>query len=143
MKFYLETITTETAQEAKGLFEYESLDEAEVAFHNTMASAILNENVLYARCRVINEYGMQNMIDTWQAPDTGLEPKFYLSQVQTNADGTTIKALFDYASQDEAVSAWHSFLAGSMQNPGFASVLGIVEDRAGNEVKSRYWKREE
>lgn len=143
MKFYLEQITTEENQEAKGLFEYESLDAAEIAFHSAMASAILNDNVLYARCRVINQYGMQNMVDTWQAEGAELDEKFYLSQVQTKADGTTIKALFDYASQDEAVSAWHSMLAQSMQDPQFTAVLGLVENRAGNEVKSRYWTKEE
>ena len=140
MKFYLEQITTETAQEAKGLFEHNTLDEAEIAYHSAMASAILNENVLYARCRVINEYGGENMKDTWQAPSAEVDEKYYLSQVQYK-DGENVKALFDYATVDEAVSAWHSMLASSMQDTQFVAVLGIVEDRAGNEIKKEYWQR--
>lgn len=140
MKFYLEQITTETAQEAKGLFEYDSLNAAEIAYHSAMASAILNDNVLYARCRVINEYGMENMKDTWEAASAEVGEKYYLSQVQYK-DGENVKALFDYATVDEAVSAWHSMLAASMQDPQFTAVLGIVEDRAGNEIKKEYWQR--
>lgn len=140
MKFYLEQITTETSQEAKGLFEYDSLNAAEIAYHSAMASAILNDNVLYARCRVINEYGMENMKDTWQAVAAEVAEKYYLSQVQYK-DGENVKALFDYDTVDQAVSAWHSTLASSMQDPQFTAVLGIVEDRAGNEIKKEYWQR--
>lgn len=142
MKFYLEQIINEKNQEVKDITEYNSLDAAEIDYHLVMSSAILNDNVLYARCRVINEYGMENMIDTWE-PSEGESVKHYLSQVKTKNDGTTTDDLFDYASKDAAISAWHSMLATTMQDSQFTAVLGIVEDRAGNEVKSRYWTKAE
>ena len=140
MKFYLEQITKETSQEAKGLFEYDSLNAAEVAYHSAMASAINNDNVLYIRCRVINQYGMENMRDIWQAAGAEVDEKYYLSQVQFK-DGENVKALFEYATVDEAVAAWHSLFSDSMPNTQITAILGIVEDRAGNEIKKEYWQR--
>ena len=127
---------------AKGLFEYNTLNEAEIAYHSAMAAAILNDNVLYARCRVINEYGGENMKDIWQAPSAEVTERYYLSQVQYK-DGENVKALFDYDTVDQAVSAWHSMLVSSMQDSQFTAVLGIVEDKAGNEIKKEYWQRTE
>ena len=143
MKFYLEQIQAQEGSEAKALFEYNSINEAEAAYHSTMASSILSDNILFVRCRVINQYGMENMKDFWQAPSVELPDRYYLSQVQYKDEGEDVKALFDYATVDEAVSAWHSMLAATMGDVQFSAALGIVEDRYGNEVKNEYWQRAE
>lgn len=145
MKFYLETVTEETNQNVQSVREFPTLTKAEIAYHEDMASAILNDHVLYARCTVRNEYGMQNMRDEWQAA-TGEPSPHFLVKALTTSEGETTEAIFRYASKDLAVSAWHSLLAQEMKDnatPRYDTILAIVEDKAGNtnDDFNKYWQR--
>ena len=142
MKFYVETVTEEKNQNTQDINDYDSLNEAEIAYHENMASAILNENINYVRCSVRNEYGQPNMQDTWE-PTFGDPVPHYLTRSFTNDAGEVDEAMFRYDSKDLAVSAWHSLLAQEMKAATYKAVLAIVEDKAGNfeERFKEYWQR--
>ena len=142
MKFYLETVTEETNQNVQSVQEFPTLTDAAIAFHEDMASAILNQNVLYARCTVRNMSGMENMKDSWE-PSTGEPIPHFLTEVLTPASGEATKSMFRYESRDLAVSAWHSLLAQEMKGSQYDTILAIVENKQGDEVKKEYWQRAE
>jgi len=143
MKFYLEQIQVlANDTEAKGLFEYNSQDEAEIAFSNTMAASINNDEVKYVRCKVINDAGDWVFLDRWQANEEEVfEQKYYLSQIQYPKTGDTVKALFECPTLDDALDAWYTVRANSMSDPNLNGFMAMIEDRDGNEIKRRYWMR--
>jgi len=143
MKFYLEQIQVlSNDTEAKGLFEYDSQDEAEIAFSNTMAASINNAEVKYVRCKVINDAGDKVFLDSWQADEEEVfEQKYYLSQIQYPVEGESVKALFDCPTFDDALDAWYTVRANSMSDTNLNGFMAMIEDRDGNEIKRRYWMR--
>lgn len=66
---------------------------------------------------------------------------FYLNQITTDKDGVTAKALFDYATQDEAVLVLHQVLASAMANQDVIHALCMIFNEAGTVLKSECWDR--
>lgn len=64
--------------EAKGMYSYETLDEAKAVFHTKMASGITQGrqgNLKYVMNLIINEYGNTEVVERWLAPEPEPEPE--------------------------------------------------------------------
>lgn len=61
--FVVEVTSTDNEVYAKGITEKDDLDEAKMLFHQVMAAAYANPEVLYAMCIIVNEYGANEMIE--------------------------------------------------------------------------------
>ena len=58
MKFYLVKLLTNTqGQDSSSITVYPALENAQVAYHNTLASFHNAEDVLYAVVEILDEYG--------------------------------------------------------------------------------------
>lgn len=58
MKYYVVKLLTNTAgQDAPSVDVYATIEQAKVAYHNTLASYINAEDVRYAVVMIVNEYG--------------------------------------------------------------------------------------
>ena len=58
MKYYVVKLLTNTAgQDAPSVDVYGTIEQAKVAYHNTLAAFINAEDVLYAVIMIVNEYG--------------------------------------------------------------------------------------
>lgn len=58
MKYYVVKLLTNTAgQDAPSVDVYATIEQAKVAYHNTLAAYINAEDVLYAVVMIVNEYG--------------------------------------------------------------------------------------
>ena len=62
MKYYVVKLLTNTAgQDAPSVDVYGTIEQAKVAYHNTLAAFINAEDVLYAVVMIVNEYGNVDM----------------------------------------------------------------------------------
>ena len=64
--------------EAKGIYTYETLDEAKAVFHTKMASGItsgLAGNLKYVMNLIVNEYGNTEILERWVAPEPEPQPE--------------------------------------------------------------------
>lgn len=82
MKYYLVKMLTNTAgQDAPSIDVYESLENAQVAYHNVLAAFHNAEDVLYAVVEIINENGdaeIKEIVDHRpepEPPEPGPEPE--------------------------------------------------------------------
>ena len=58
MKFYLvKLLTNQADQDASSVAVYDSLEKAQVAYHNTLASYHNAKDVKYAVVQILDEYG--------------------------------------------------------------------------------------
>lgn len=58
MKYYVVKLLTNTAgQDAPSIDVYGTIEQAKVAYHNTLAAFINADDVLYAVTMIVNEYG--------------------------------------------------------------------------------------
>lgn len=69
-KFYLIEITryVDNTPEAKGVYTYESENDAIANFHSKMGGAMKNTNYAFELCHVINEYGVVVRSETFERP---------------------------------------------------------------------------
>lgn len=64
--------------ESKGMYSYETLDEAKAVFHTKMASGITagrQGNLKYVMNLIVNEYGNTEIVERWVAPAPEPEPE--------------------------------------------------------------------
>lgn len=66
--YYLIEVSDTTSGTAKAIWDKPSLDSATMALHQTMASAMANENALSCLCMVISEKGETLRFDYWERP---------------------------------------------------------------------------
>lgn len=66
---------------------------------------------------------------------------YYLVQIQTFEEAETVKALFEYATLQEALSACFSVMASSMANENIVTVLCQVIDKKGMTQKYEYYEK--
>jgi len=67
--FYLNQITTDKdGVTAKALFDYETNDAAVISLHQTMASAMSNDNVNHAMCMIFTDAGIVLKQENWDRP---------------------------------------------------------------------------
>lgn len=52
--------------EARSLFAYDTLNEAQIAFHSNLASARSNENISSVLCMVLLKNGVVNKQEYWE-----------------------------------------------------------------------------
>lgn len=152
MKFYLEQII-QAGEETKALSEYTSQDEAERAFHKLLADNISGEDVDFVRGKVINEHGGQIMCEYWQVPAPAPDPEdpepapveddtlYYFSQIRYKTDGTTLRSITSFETDDAALVAYHNLLYSIMADQQYAGAMVMVEDKRGTELHRRYWER--
>lgn len=68
--------------------------------------------------------------------------KWYVAQAQTFNDGSAdAKALFDYATREEALSAFFSVMASSTANDKVATVMCILMNKYGDTDHREFWER--
>ena len=73
MKYYVVKLLTNTAgQDAPSVDVYGTIEQAKVAYHNTLAAFINAEDVLYAVTMIVNEYGN---VDMKEIVDHKVEPE--------------------------------------------------------------------
>lgn len=79
MKFYLVKLLTNTeGQDASSVEVYDSLERAQVAYHNILAAFHNAEDVLYAVVEILNEYGdsqIKEIVDHRPEPEPEPEPE--------------------------------------------------------------------
>lgn len=79
MKYYEIEIQRDMQDtEAKGIYDYESLDEAKEVFHSKMASGIASGragNLKYVMNLIVNEYGNTEVLERWIAPEPEPQPE--------------------------------------------------------------------
>lgn len=79
MKFYLVKLLTNTeGQDASTVEVYDSLERAQVAYHNILAASHNAEDVLYAVVEILNEYGdsqIKEIVDHRPEPEPEPEPE--------------------------------------------------------------------
>lgn len=79
MKFYLVKLLTNTAgQDGSSVDVYDSLEKAQVAYHNILASFHNAEDVLYAVVEILNENGdsqIKEIVDHRPEPEPEPEPE--------------------------------------------------------------------
>lgn len=64
--------------ESKGMYSYETLDEAKAVFHTKMASGITagrQGNLKYVMNLIINDVGNTEVVERWIAPEPEPEPE--------------------------------------------------------------------
>lgn len=67
---------------------------------------------------------------------------YYLIQIQKFVNGDpSAKAIFEYATKDEALAAYYNTLASSLGNQNISSVLCSIINDAGNCEIKEYWER--
>lgn len=59
MLFVVEVSTNTSGQTAKGVTEKETLSDARMVYHQTLASMLANEKVVYGMCTILNSDGRQ------------------------------------------------------------------------------------
>lgn len=57
MKYYVLEITTVNGSTAKGVWEFENIEDAKMQFHQILASAYANPNLTYALVQIIDDRG--------------------------------------------------------------------------------------
>lgn len=68
---------------------------------------------------------------------------YFLINIETYNDGSAdSKAIYTYATQDDAIAAYHSKLGSAMKNAKCRTVLCMVISETGNVVKQEFWLRE-
>ena len=142
-KYYLESII-QKAEEARTITEYETIDEAERAYHHVLAQNIDGQDVDFARCKIINTHGGNIMAEYWQAEAADPESdstKYYFTQIRFKTDGTTLRSISVYDTLDEAVVAFHNLLYAGMADQQYSALMTLIEDKYGAELKRRYWVR--
>lgn len=75
MYYVIEIQRNNEGQESKGMYSYETLDEAKAVFHTKMASGITagrQGNLKYVMNLILNEYGNTEMVERWIAPEPEL-----------------------------------------------------------------------
>lgn len=70
--FYFIEIVTTTSGTAKAVWDKASLDEAVSAFHQTLASAMANENAVKALCLIIDDQGATYRNEYWHRQEEGV-----------------------------------------------------------------------
>ena len=63
--FYLIEISNANGTIAKAIWDKNTLDEATMQLHQTLASAMANENVSSCLCEIINEKGAVQRHEYW------------------------------------------------------------------------------
>ena len=53
---------------------------------------------------------------------------YFFTQIQIFNDDTTAQAIFTYATYNEALTAYHSFMFSSMSNENIKEVLAVIID---------------
>lgn len=148
MKYFLEKIQVfEDMTSAKEISEvpYTSRDTAEKDFCYAMFSSMQNPDIIFVRCAVLNEIGGVEFSDSDLKPVVMPEgeefpKKYYLARIiiSTN-DAVTAHDLFDYDTEELAKEAYYSYLSQAIDVVGNKSVMCLVQDMEGNEIKRRYW----
>lgn len=73
MKYYVVKLLTNTAgQDAPSVDVYGTIEQAKVAYHNTLAAYINAQDVLYAVVMIVNEYGN---VESKEIVDHKVEPE--------------------------------------------------------------------
>lgn len=148
MKYFLETIQRfEDGSEAKSISEngYETLSSAEKEFDYVMMSSIQNNNIIFVRCAVLNQIGGVEFQDSDLKPVTyeegeEFENKYYVVRIITSTNGAvTAHDVFDYETEQDAKEAYYGFLYEATDVVGNGSVMCMIHDTSGNEIKRRYW----
>lgn len=67
--------------------------------------------------------------------------KYYVVDIETYLDGTNSKAIYEYATADEAVANYHSRFGAGMKNANVAELLVSAIDNKGGGYGQSYWAR--
>lgn len=68
--------------------------------------------------------------------------KFYVVEITTyNNDTADAKGVYEYASETEAMAAYHNKMGGAMKNASYESELIIVLNSIGGILKVDYFNR--
>ena len=153
-KYYLENIVEKENESVKSLQEFNSRNEAEVAFHREISYPTLLEDTLFVRCTVINPAGgaENGLSEFWKKevpqPEPNEEPvpdvtKYYLTKIKYMADDSEpVKEIFDYATKQEGIYNFHDGLADDMPDTQYKALTYRLTDKYGNEAhETRWWER--
>lgn len=67
---------------------------------------------------------------------------YFVLEIATYVDGSpTSKGVYEYATLDQAVSTFHSKLAGAMKNENYATELVMVISKVGSVMRHEYYVR--
>lgn len=66
--YYLIEISTTSENTAKAIWDKNTLDDATIALHQSMAFGMSSENVLQILCMIINSTGAVMRSELWQRP---------------------------------------------------------------------------
>lgn len=72
-----------------------------------------------------------------------MEKKFYLIEIATGDEQIAGKGVYEYATKNEAVAAFHSKLGSAMKSDLFTSDLLMVVDSTGQWYEQQYYTKEE
>lgn len=69
--------------------------------------------------------------------------KFFVIDIEQYIDDTNSKAIYEYATADEAVASYHSRMGSAMKNANVKDVLVSVIDSKGGGYGQSYWERKQ
>lgn len=64
---------------------------------------------------------------------------FYVINIQTTKDDQNLQSIFAYATEQEAISAYHASLASNYASTTLSSFTVILIDKYGDQKSNEYW----
>ena len=133
--FYL--ISTQIMKDntkAQTVGNHEDIKSAKSAYHSTIASNLIAENLKTWSVKIIDDAG--NEIKRKYDGDDGINDVYYKCHIQVTTEDEQISAINDYADKKTALSTMNSDLASDYASETLKSFACIVINKIGGDIES-------